>query len=321
MVGFVFMFTVMVFNIHFPTVYAFTQEIVEAEHYGKVNSMIEIQGQTSSMLAGALAAFLMGGTRGKLSWLSSSFGIEIEPWGIHEIFLLDGITYVIAYFMIYSIKYSSFTVNEYVAESLRNRFKVGIDFFRENRSIMWFGLLSFSVFIVTIVEGFYLAAIYVSDYLKEDSLVYTSAELLYAGGALVAGLFIRKIFYRIHSINAILFIMLFLSAGFFICGTSQSSYVFIIFNFFLGLANAGTRVLRITYLFKLIPNKIIGRVNGIFASYQTLIRGLFILLFSIPFFMEGQNIRIAFMIFAAFLVFSAILLFLLTRKLRENESQ
>lgn len=315
MVGAIFMFSMMVFNIHYPTVYAFSQEIIEPEYYGKVNSMVEIQGQTSSMIAGAIAALLLSGTVGKLSWLSSLIGFEIQPWEIHEIFLLDGLTYLIAFIIISTIKYTSLNSHQYVKESLKVRFKEGTSFLKENKAIMWFGFLSFSVFIVTIVEGFYLAAIYVSDFLKEDAIVYTSAELLYAGGALFAGLFIRRLFRKLNPIHSLLVIFILLSIGFILCGITRSSLLFILFNFLLGLSNAGTRVIRITYLFQLVPNKIIGRVNGIFASYQTLMRGLFILLFSLPFFLEGQNIRIPFILFGIFLILSAFLLYRLTRKL------
>lgn len=320
MVGAIFMFSMMVFNIHYPTVYAFSQEIVEPEYYGRINSMIEIQGQTSSMIAGALAAFLLGGTSGKLLWVESKFGISVEPWGIYEIFILDGITYLIAFLIISSMKYSSLTTQSYVRESLKKRFNDGITFLKENKNILWFGLFSFSVFIVTIVEGFYLAAIYVSDYLSEDAVIYTIAELVYAGGAFIAGLFIRKLFKGINPIYSIIVIMVVLSSGFFICGYTESSILFIIFNFFLGLANAGTRILRITLLFDLIPNNIIGRVNGIFASYQTLMRGIFILVFSIPFFLEGQNIRIAYIVFGIFLLLSSVLLYTLTPELRKKKN-
>ena len=162
-----FMYTILVFNIHYPSIYAFSQEIVEPEYYGKINSMLEIQGQSASMLAGAIGTFLLGGTEGKLSWFTDWTGIHIAAWDIHEIFLLDGITYSIAFFIILSMKFESLKPRIYVKESLSKRFKQGLAYLRDHRSLMWFGLLSFSVFIATIVEGFYLAAIYVSDYLKK----------------------------------------------------------------------------------------------------------------------------------------------------------
>jgi len=316
MVGAIFMFSIMVFNIHYPAVYAFSQEIMEPAYYGKVNSMIEIQGQSSSMFAGAIAVLLLGGTVGKLQWLSKLIGFEIEPWEIYEIFLLDGLTYLIAFLIIFSMRYTSLSKHQYVKESLRIRFKEGFDFLKANKDIMWFGLLSFTVFIVTIVEGFYLGAIYVSDYLMEDAVVYTSAEMLYAAGALFAGVFIRRLFRKLKPIISLLIIFVLLAIGFFVCGFTRSSLVFIIFSFLMGLSNAGTRVIRITYLFQLVPNNIIGRVNGIFASYQTLMRGLFILFFTLPFFLKGQNIRIPFILFGIFLLISGYLLYKLTRKLR-----
>lgn len=315
MVGSVFMFSIFVFNIHYPSVYAFSQEVVEPEYYGRVNSMIEVQGQSASMIAGALAAFLLGGTSGKLKWFEDLTGIIVEPWGIYEIFLLDGITYFLAFLIILSIRYTPLKERIYKKENLIKRFTVGLQFLRNNRAIMWFGLLSFSVFVVTIVEGFYLAAIYVSDYLKEDAVIYTIIEIAYAFGAIVSGIFVRKIFKRFHPITSIIIIMSVIMIGFIICGFSKSNFIFILFNFVLGLSNSGVRILRITLLFNLIPNEIIGRINGLFASYQTLMRGLFILLFSIPFFLEADQIRYAYYIFGLFLLVSIILMMTLTKSL------
>jgi len=312
MVGAVFMFSIFVFNIHFPTMYAFSQEIIEPQYYGRINSMLEIQVQTASMLAGAVGAFLLGGTAGKLSFIENRFGIHIEPWGIYDIFMLDGFTYLLAFLIILNMKYISFHKREFEHFSLTNRFKTGINFLRNNKTVFWYGILSFAIFIVTIVEGFYLAALYVSDYLHEDAVIYTIIEISYAFGAVMAGFFIRRIFKKLHPIISIIIIMLFVSAGFFIAGFTRSNGIFIAFNFILGLSNAGSRIIRVTYLFTLVPNQVIGRVNSLFASYQTLMRGLFIALFSLPFFMKGDNITIAYYIFGGFLVVSLVLLAILT---------
>ena len=45
--------------------YAFGQEITEKKNYGKLNSYIEVQGQVTSVLAGAFAAILLTGTTDK----------------------------------------------------------------------------------------------------------------------------------------------------------------------------------------------------------------------------------------------------------------
>ena len=59
LVFFVFAVTIFNYNIHYPTLYAFGQEITEKEKYGKLNSYIEVQGQATSVLAGAFAALLL----------------------------------------------------------------------------------------------------------------------------------------------------------------------------------------------------------------------------------------------------------------------
>lgn len=318
MVGLVFTFSIFVFNIHYPALYAFTQEIIEKEHYGKVNSMIEVQSQTASMVAGALAAFLLGGTTEKMLWMKEKFGISIEPWDIYEIFLLDGSTYLIAFLLISTINYTPITERKFEKEGLISRFRVGLDYLKNNKEILWFGVISFSVFIVTIVEGFYLAAIYVSEHLHEDVFIYTIIEMAYAFGAIISGVFIRRIFKNTHPIKAIVIIMMIIAIGFFASGLSYSNMVFIIFNFLLGLSNAGVRILRVTLLFNFIPNQIIGRVNGLFASYQTLMRGAFLLVFSLPFFLNEDNIKYAYVVFGVFLIISIILLLLLTKNLRKS---
>ena len=322
MVGAVFTFSIFVFNIHFPSMYAFSQEITEPQHYGRINSMIEIQAQTASMLAGAVGAFLLGGTAGKLNFLESQYGIHIEPWDIYDIFLLDGSTYLIAFLIILPMKYKSLKQRFHEHFSLIERFKTGLRFLKENKVIFWYGVLTFSIFIVTIVEGFYLAAIYVSDYLHEDAVIYTIIEIAYAFGAVVSGFFVRQIFKNLYPIKAIIIIMSVVAVGFFITGFTRSNIIFILFNFMLGLSNAGSRILRVTYLFTLVPNQVIGRVNSILAAYQTLLRAIFLALFSLPFFMEGDNITIAYYIFGVFMVITIVMLAVLTKPLiKKNDLQ
>jgi MFS family permease len=320
MVGAVFMFSIFVFNIHFPSMYAFSQEITEPQYYGRINSIIEIQAQTASMLAGAMAVFLLGGTAGKLNFLESQYGIYIEPWHIYDIFLLDGITYLIAFVIILPMKYVSLKDRFYEHLSLKERFKTGLRFLKKNKVIFWYGILTFSIFIVTIVEGFYLAAIYVTDYLHEDAVIYTIIEIFYAFGAVMAGFFVQRTFKTLHPIKAIIIIMVIVAIGLFIVGATRSNIIFIAFNFMLGLSNAGSRILRVSYLFTLVPNQVIGRVNSLFASYQTLLRGLFLALFSLPFFMEGDNITVAYYIFGVFVVITIVMLAVLTKPLIDKNS-
>ncbi len=80
--GVVFAFTAFLYNIHYANIYSFAQEITPKEHYGRIISWIEIQGQATTILGGALAAVLMQGIQ---NWNSMS----IQPWSLHDIFLMN----------------------------------------------------------------------------------------------------------------------------------------------------------------------------------------------------------------------------------------
>jgi hypothetical protein len=61
LIAIVFCFTIFNYNIHYPTLYAFGQEISEKHNYGKTNSLIEIIGQSTSIISGVFAAILLTG--------------------------------------------------------------------------------------------------------------------------------------------------------------------------------------------------------------------------------------------------------------------
>ena len=85
--------------------------------------------------------------------------------------------------------------------------------------------------------------------------------------------------------------------------------------FVLGLTNAGTRVLRITYLFNNIPNNLIGRTGSVFQTTNVFIRFAFITLFSLTFFSKENNITWAYFICGLFIFISIFPLLIYYKKL------
>jgi MFS family permease len=61
---FVFSGTILIYNIHYPALYAFGQEITEKEFYGKFTSTTETVGQSTSIISGAIGAALLSGFGG-----------------------------------------------------------------------------------------------------------------------------------------------------------------------------------------------------------------------------------------------------------------
>jgi len=310
-VGLAFVFTFLNYNIHFPAVYAFAQEIVDASYYGKLSSYLEIQHQLTTVLAGATAAMLLEGTT---SGMVNIFGFKIatnwviSPWEIHEIFLLDASTYFLSLPIIGAIVYEPLVKRDQESGNLLTQFKVGINYLKQNKGISIFGVASFSVFVCLVVSTFYLIPIYVKKHLEEQADVFAAGDMYYAIGAVFSGLVIRKLFKEI-SINASVIIMtLFAALAFFTLASSSSTFIFYGMFFLLGITNAGIRIQRITYLLKTVPNQVYGRANSIFFLSHVFFRIIFLTSFSLPLFLTGNNIIYAFYIFTVFLLITVFVL-------------
>ena len=305
----VFATTIFNYNVHYPNLYAFGQEITEKSNYGKLNSYIEIQGQSTSILAGAFAALLLTGTTNKsmnLGGFTIRFPFEIEPWGIHEIFLMDAITYMIVILIFMQIKYSRVVTDKVEVGTLFTRLKSGISYLKKHPLIFRFGLTSYMLFAFLLVEIHILLPIYVHDFLQGKGDIYASAEVYYSLGAILAGIFVIRFFRNKNPIFGIILLMLIVSFAFAGMTFIKSLAYFFIANFILGLTNAGVRVLRTTYLFNHIPNNIIGRTNSVFNSLNIMVRMCLIGLFAMPFFLTNDNVRWGYLVGAVMVILAII---------------
>lgn len=275
--------TFLIFNIHYPTLYAFAQELVEPQFYGKITSYIEVQGQTTSMIAGALAAILLKGGIYDLGFCS----INVPKWEIYHVLLFDGCTYFVSVLIISLIAYKSTVKRETESSGVVERFRFGLSFLRQNPMVFLFGITSFTVFATVLVSNFVVSPNYVKNFLNADADVYAMHEISYAFGAIAAGLFINRIFKNYNAILGSIVLHVLCGLVYFIFAIIWDIPTFLSLMFFIGLANAGTRVLRITFLLERIPNQVIGRTGSIFMVINVLERLALIALFSLPFFIEN----------------------------------
>ena len=305
----VFAATMFNYNLHYPTLYAFGQELTTKENYRKVNSYIEIMGQSTSVLSGAIAAILLSGTQNgilNLLGIQIHLPLDIAKWNLHDIFLLDAITYFIAVALILFIKYTPVEELEIDRESIYKRIASGIKFLKDRPMIFLFGNCSYNIFVVLLVEIHLLLPLYVDHHLHKGADVYASSEIYYALGALLAGFGTNYLMRYMNEVRAIIAKMLVTTFVLFLCAFTQSVGIFFAISFLIGITNAGTRILRVTWLFHHIPNNIIGRTGGVFHVINILFRSGLIVLFSIPFFAQGSNVTWAYFICAVFVLVSVL---------------
>ena len=301
--------TYFIYSVHYPNLYAFAQEITEPKHYGKITSYIEIQGQLTSMIAGAGAAMLLSGINLEsfdIGGFQMNFSLSINKWHLHEVFLLDATTYLLALVLICFIKYTPVAKREAESGSIKTRLITGIKFLQNNPLLFLFGTASFSVFVTVLVIGFYLAPIYINNHLGAGASVYAISDVFFALGAVAAGVGVRWLFKKATDVEAVILLTLLASAVYFFYVKNQDVTLFYLTMLALGMCNAGIRIMRVTYLFNHIPNQIIGRVNGVFGMINVLFRLIFISSFSLPFFISENNVVYAFLIMAVFVFIASI---------------
>lgn len=303
----VFATTIYIYNIHYPALYAFGQEISEKSNYGKMNSYFEIQGQATSMLAGAVGAVLLSGTKNRtINFLGIDVRLpfDIEKWELHDIFLMDACTYLIAILLIAFIRYTPAEQLAVHTGRVIDRVKMGWDYLRRHPLLFVFGNASFSIFVILLIEIHLLLPLYVDNHLGLGADVYASSEIYYTFGALFAGVGIRQLFRSTNSVKAIIILMFLTTIVLVWVAFTRDVWVFFIFSAIIGLTNAGTRVLRVTYLFNHIPNNMMGRAGSVFQAINILLRVLFSWIFSFAFFSEGSNITWAYFIGGMFILLS-----------------
>ena len=311
LVAVVFMMTFFNYSLHYPALYALVQEISEKKWYGKLASYIEIQGQLTSVLAGAGAAILLEGTkegRINLFGIKTDIGIDILPWQIHEIFLMDTGTYFLGFFFLLFMRFVPIAKRAPEGGTVRDQLAVGFNYLKNNKAIFLFGVASYTVFVAVLVTTFYLAAAYVKEHLELGGDVFAASEMYYAIGAIFAGVAIRQIFKRVTIPFSIILMTLITFGLYVVLALTASEFIFYGMMVLLGICNAGTRIQRVTFLFAHVPNQVHGRANSIFVLSNLLLRIGLMSVFALSFFHTNHNIVYAFGIVSLLLLTSALLL-------------
>ncbi len=302
LIGLAFTITVFNFNIHYPNLYALAQEITPEGRHARTNTTLEIQGQTTRMLASAVAAILLAGTGGEKFALKAWFPFEVEAWPLSRIFLLDAGAYLTAFLIFSSLRYKSVKPRRIDRGSVRQRLRTGFRFLQHNPLLFHFGNASYVIFIFVIIQAFFLMPVYVQQYLDKDADIYAAGEVLFAIGAVLTGIGIHWVARRWNTVLSIILAMVLTVVVFHLCSFTRSLWIFLAFNFMLGMTNSTARILRITYLFDHVPNDVIGRTNSVFQAINILLRTAFTGLFSIAFFTRGDNITWAYFISGTFVL-------------------
>ncbi|TYS67642.1 MFS transporter [Sutcliffiella horikoshii] len=276
------------YTIFYPTMFALNQELFHKNQFKVLNGTMEVQGQLSSMVAGAIASILL------------------LKWDLHYILLLDVWTYALAIYFFTKIPYVRTRKEKAVTVSTSEV----INYVKREPGMFLFLLASSLPFIGVMLTN-YLFPVYLANVLKVEGNIYGIQGMVYGLGAVLAGIFVpiaaRKFEdEKLVAGTMLLFtiaisVMVYLPVG---------GYLFMML--LIALGNSGARVARNTFMMDRIPNGIIGRVDGLLRAVGLLLRimllGLFTGLVSM-----GQ-IMMCFTILAGILVVASVFVVVFSRK-------
>ncbi len=241
------------YTIHYPALFAFNQEIFAHNQYAELASVAEIQGQTASVISGALAALLID---------------RVDLW---YIMLISTATYTVSWWLLLGIPYVSDPSRQRSAASAWSQVGEGVRYFATVPRFALFLLCAFIPF-VGIMVGNYLFPIYTSQTLGAPAWVFGAGEVAFAFGAIGAGFSIRPLADWIGHYGTVLLTVGASCAAAAFLVVLPSIALYFVLNALLGWGNAGSRVARSTIMLQTIPNALIGRVNVLFNLLERLLR-------------------------------------------------
>jgi len=299
--------------IFFPSLYAIIQELTNQKDYIRVNSFVEIFMQTTSIIAAIMCGLLLSGSNiflNYIDWLD----FEFDKWAIKDIFFLNAILYLASFVILLFIKYKPLDTANTACGQVWREIKVGFDFLMTNRKILIYGICSQIIFAFLIVELFTLLPLFVKNYLNETIVVFSFADVTYGFGAIIAGLITIHILKYVGKFNFTIFLIILTGYAVLIMMKFQDLNVFFFTTLIIGVTNASARITRMSYLFERISSNLMGRINTIFNTINTLIRGILIFVFSAPWFSEGTNVLVGYKIGIYVLILFALPLIILKSK-------
>ncbi|ENQ3077180.1 MFS transporter [Bacillus cereus] len=246
--------------VFYPNIFAFNQEVFAPEHYKSLSGTMEIQGQLTQVIAGAVASFMIT--------------IVAVKW----ILFINMLAYVGAFLLLSFIPYTKQRTKLGKQPFAKQIFE-GVHFMKKRKQLFWFLFATYMPFIGVMMTN-YLMPVYISDVLKANGSVYGTQGMMYGIGAMFAGIGIPILMKYVKTEVSIVFTMLIYTISITVMVIQPSVYLIYGLAIFMAMGNAGTRVARSVLMMEGVPNEIIGRVDSLFRFVGTGVRVILLIVFT-----------------------------------------
>ncbi|WP_242221695.1 MFS transporter [Bacillus cereus group sp. BfR-BA-01380] len=282
--------------VFYPNIFAFNQEVFAPEHYKSLSGTMEIQGQLTQVIAGAVASLMIA--------------IVDVKW----ILLINMISYVGAFILLSFIPYTKQRTKVGKQPFVKQIFE-GVHFMKQRKRLFWFLFATYMPFIGVMMTN-YLMPVYISDVLKANGSVYGTEGMMYGIGAMLAGIGIPILMKYVKTEVSIVFTMLIYTISITVMIIQPSVYLLYGLAIFKAMGNAGTRVARSVLMMEEVPNEIIGRVDSLFRFVGTGVRVILLIAFTT--FVSQIGVMVPFYALSLLLISATCIAFLYVKMQRQE---
>lgn len=284
----IYLTTTFMYQIHYPTQSALVQETFEPKHYNSINSLLEIEGQTASVLAGAFA------------------GILLSSYGLHVVIIFNAITYLFAFTLLSTMAYT-FTLEKEAKQNQGVAWTVQLmeswRYIRQKKGFLLFGISALMPFIAVMATNL-LKPVYISQTLQAGVSVYSLGEVTYALGAVAAGLLVAIVVRKMGQLAAMIGNTLLFAIAIVVMIALPYGWALIAAYTFYGWSNASVRLIRQSLYMTVVPKHQMGRVMSFFNSIGMMMRLVLIGLFTAMIDYTGAGV--GYLVLAGLLLLAAI---------------
>ncbi len=251
------------YTLHYPAKFAMIQQMFDRSQYQSLIGLLEIQGQTAMMIAGGLGGVLIA---------------HVPLWGI---LLFDAATYLASFLIQATLPYEATHLAgkdgrpPHALSGVWSAVGEGWRWLRARPRLTLFFTCSLVPFLV-VMAGNYLFPIYVAQTLRASAVWFAGGEIAFAVGAIVAGFWLPRLIGQHSAASTIPATMLVFLAGLIVLIVFRFPLAFLLAGALLGFGNAGCRVARSALLLHLVPNEVMGRVNGFYLVFDRVMRTLLV---------------------------------------------
>jgi MFS family permease len=232
-------------SVFWPAITALLQEVIRPEQLTAASGLVEIVWQAGSLTGAALG------------------GPILVRYGLGTAFLIDASTYALSAVALLALHHRPAPA-EGPHESGLAMARAGIAYLRRHRAIAGFGVASVIPWVATISLNVVVVA-YVLDVLGLSATGYGLADMTYGAGAMTSGVFAALLVVRLGEWRAMGAVLAVLIGSYVALAASPAAIgTFYPLLFVAGFCSSAFRVITSAYLFKVVPNEVMGRTSSSF---------------------------------------------------------